>query len=380
MPTKHKRARVRIGTDEQGKAVYKWASAPTKKALKEEMKRIEAESAAAPAPLALPPPAIPAPPEPVAPPPPAQSMPTFREYASNWFELYKKPKIEVLTIDMYNNVFETHLYPEFGDMPINAISADQLQAFLNRYEGRSDSLISKILMTIRLVFNAALDDELIPRSVTKRLIKPEGTIGERIPLSMSEVAAATSAARGHKWGLLPILLIYSGLRREEAVGLRWCDIYDDYLHIRQAVVYRGNSAPIIKDLKNDSSERDISILPEIAVKLGAPDTGYVFHGRRKDIPICFSTFTDHWEALKEDIPALHEACPHRLRHTFLMLLRRAGVDPATQQYLMGHADYETTANTYTHIDGADIEEACGLLAKMLPVLLPISHQLEKTSS
>lgn len=51
-----------------------------------------------------------------------------------------------------------------------------------------------------------------------------------------------------------------------------------------------------------------------------------------------------------------------------------GVDPVTQQYLMGHADYETTANTYTHIDGVDVQEARQKMLEksheLLPKLLP----------
>lgn len=61
-----------------------------------------------------------------------------------------------------------------------------------------------------------------------------------------------------------------------------------------------------------------------------------------------------------------DATPHRLRHTYLLLLRRAGVDAATQQYLMGHADYDTTANIYTHIDETDVTTATAQLLTTLP--------------
>lgn len=62
---------------------------------------------------------------------------------------------------------------------------------------------------------------------------------------------------------------------------------------------------------------------------------------------------------------------HQLRHTFLRMLCRSGVDPATQQYLMGHSEYEETAMDYTHIDSDDRSEAKTLFErKLLPGLLP----------
>jgi integrase len=58
-------------------------------------------------------------------------------------------------------------------------------------------------------------------------------------------------------------------------------------------------------------------------------------------------------------------------------MHRAGGDPATQQYIMGHADYETTANSYTHIDSADIEEARRKMTGLLPRLLPVPEDSGK---
>ncbi len=42
--------------------------------------------------------------------------------------------------------------------------------------------------------------------------------------------------------------------------------------------------------------------------------------------------------------------PHILRHTYCSMLQWAGVDIKTAQELMGHNDYDVTANVYTHGD------------------------------
>ena len=63
-----------------------------------------------------------------------------------------------------------------------------------------------------------------------------------------------------------------------------------------------------------------------------------------------------------------------------MLLRRAGVDAVTQQYLMGHSDFDTTANTYTHVDALDVSEAEEKMVRNLSDLLPNVLPQARTSS
>ena len=40
--------------------------------------------------------------------------------------------------------------------------------------------------------------------------------------------------------------------------------------------------------------------------------------------------------------------PHYFRHNYVTMLYEAGVDPLIAMKIVGHADYQTTANIYTH--------------------------------
>ena len=42
--------------------------------------------------------------------------------------------------------------------------------------------------------------------------------------------------------------------------------------------------------------------------------------------------------------------PHYFRHNFVTMLYRAGVDPLKAMKIVGHSDYQTTADIYTHLD------------------------------
>ena len=42
--------------------------------------------------------------------------------------------------------------------------------------------------------------------------------------------------------------------------------------------------------------------------------------------------------------------PHYFRHNFVTMLYRAGVDPLKAMKIVGHNEYQTTADIYTHLD------------------------------
>ena len=42
--------------------------------------------------------------------------------------------------------------------------------------------------------------------------------------------------------------------------------------------------------------------------------------------------------------------PHYFRHNFGTMLYRAGVDPQKAMKIVGHNEYQTTADIYTHLD------------------------------
>lgn len=48
--------------------------------------------------------------------------------------------------------------------------------------------------------------------------------------------------------------------------------------------------------------------------------------------------------------------PHVCRHTYCSNQAKAGMNPKTLQYLMGHSDISVTMNVYTHVNFDDAEE------------------------
>ncbi len=93
---------------------------------------------------------------------------------------------------------------------------------------------------------------------------------------------------------------------------------------------------------------------------------------------CYSLYLCPYDVFKHRIKQLKPTLtPHYFRHNFATLLFEAGVEPLIAMKILGHTDYQTTANIYTHLNSemlkkssVDMEEvfrrkqeAKGVLAK-----------------
>ena len=73
----------------------------------------------------------------------------------------------------------------------------------------------------------------------------------------------------------------------------------------------------------------------------------------------------HWEKyfqhIREKYNSIYKVqmpciTPHVCRHTFCSKMAKAGMNPKTLQYIMGHSDIGVTPNTYTHLQFDDALE------------------------
>ena len=49
--------------------------------------------------------------------------------------------------------------------------------------------------------------------------------------------------------------------------------------------------------------------------------------------------------------------PHYFRHNYVTLLYESGIDPLIAMKIVGHTDYQTTANIYTHVRDSMLKKA-----------------------
>ncbi len=356
MAKRHKQ-RVRIGTNERGEPVFKWADGYSIDELNDNIVRIYIENGLLERLTG----------KPVL--PETGSCPTFREYAGKWFETYKAGNLKPTTCKGYISNMERHLYPFFGDRRLDEITTDLIQQFLNEKASLARSTVHTMFVLFGEVMASACEDKLIPSdpSKSKRLVIPSKGKMVREALTPEQIKSiikgiATELKDDDERRMLALFL-FTGMRRGEVLGLKWEDIDFDrkLIHVERSVTYAHNQ-PEIGDTKTHSGKRSIPLDERLDAFLrpyGA--AGFVLGG---EAPLTNMVFRRLYKRIGEKIN-LYGATPHVFRHSYITTLAKADVDLKTIQRISGHANITTTLNIYTHTREEEIQKAGAKVGKLL---------------
>ncbi len=244
-------------------------------------------------------------------------------------------------------------------------------------EEYSHSTISKVVEVFRILFEKAIDDEIIrgKNPATTRTVKdwvPKKEKTKHIYLDMFQVNAIyKQVQKTHPQYAVAIpFLAFTGLRSAEFRALEWTDI--DFnkgtVSINKSFTDNAESKKAL-DPKTESSNRTIQIdsitlnrLREHKEKYYQGVCPYVFPNRVCNNPITGRNFKHR--ILK---PALQELGMdmdinlHTFRHTSVLLARQSGADILSISKRLGHASISITADTYSALfEETDLQLAEGL--------------------
>jgi integrase len=183
-------------------------------------------------------------------------------------------------------------------------------------------------------------------------------------LTAAEARRLIETTRDDDLGPLWAVLVATGLRQGEALGLAWRDVTADTLTVRRALARGWDGRPALAPPKSDRSRRTIA-LPAVArdalerqrprQEAARAAAGTAWQDRDGLI------FTDAIGRPLEGrlvTPALHVALAraglpvircHDLRHTCATLQLAAGVPLATISRTLGHSSIAITANVYAAV-------------------------------
>ncbi|MBE5793474.1 MAG: site-specific integrase [Clostridiales bacterium] len=309
--------------------------------------------------------------------PETRNAPAFRQYATSWLSLYKTHTVRHTTYSEYASILQKHLIPAFGDLPVTEITTDKIQQLLNDKREYASKTLHEIQMVLGMVLEGAVEDGLIPRNPakSKRLRNPSTKKKERLALTEEQVADILNhlpTLKQKRDQRYLALLIYTGMRREEVLALRWedVDLENGLLHVRRAITFKGN-LPVIGETKTQKGKRTIPLHPDLLQWLTHEENNveYVMQDN-----VTSSTMKRTWERIKSEIN-VYGATPHCFRHTFTTVCRRSGMDEKTMQVIGGWSDIATMRNVYTHVQQTDLKRAGQLMggmfqARNLPCELP----------
>lgn len=148
--------------------------------------------------------------------------------------------------------------------------------------------------------------------------------------------------------MLPYLILYTGLRKGEALALTYEDIdfTNNVIHITKSV-YHESTSPKIKSPKTAAGVRTVPILAPLIDKLPAKGKGYVFSTDGGKTPLKHDEYNTMWETYSAKTGITCTA--HQLRHSYATMLFECGIDVKDAQDLLGHSTAAMTQDIYTHI-------------------------------
>lgn len=185
-------------------------------------------------------------------------------------------------------------------------------------------------------FNPCADVKL-PRNLktTKREIPSDDAI------------EAVKGGASEPFGLFAAVCLYAGLRRGEALALRYEDIdrKRNIITVNKSIEFLANN-PNIKTTKTEAGSREVILLQVLADLIPKGKKGYIFC--RDDGGLLTKTqYRRKWAAYCKAIG--YEITAHQLRHGYATILYEAGIPDKDAQELLGHSNIVLTRNIYTHI-------------------------------
>lgn len=299
----------------------------------------------------------------------------FSDYVLKWLEL-KKICVEEVTYQGYSTIVNVHIVPYFkkSGLKLSELRRQDIQSYIEHKSenGRSDGkgglpakTIKSHIVIIKQVCKEAIKDGLISNNPSEYLMLPKIQRYEAQFYNVEELKTLFKAIKDEP--LFPLIYFTAvfGLRRSEVLGLKWdsVDFDNNRLYIKHTVV--RFSTIVEKDCtKNEASRRsyplgDIpkSMLLELKEKENRNrklcgkdyiDNDYIFKWDNGE-PYKPEYISHIFQTMLEK-NGLRKIRFHDLRHSCASLLVALDYQIKDIQEWLGHADINTTANIYSHLD------------------------------
>lgn len=314
----------------------------------------------------------------------------------------KRIALAATTYDGYRRNVENHVVPALGRIGLRRLRPHHLESFYEQLlhpRDRRTALAPKTVYEIHLVIRGALEDAvrrgLLSRNVALVAHAPRLRSIPKVEQkswTAEELQAFLRAAAGHRLFAALWTSAFTGMRRNELLGLRWEDFDDKAatVSINRGIVAIPYQLHETRG-KTPRSRRRIDLDPTTVDVLtawrhwqrteeraaGIDTAGWMFtngHGE----PIHPHAISQTFEriARRADVTLIRL---HDVRHTHGTLLIAAGVPVKVVSERLGHATPVFTIDTYQHVlPGMQAQAARVFEQLVVPGLLPAAQKSGKT--
>lgn len=319
---------------------------------------------------------------------------TINDLFELWCQL--KRGLKDNTFQNYKYMYNMFVRPSFGKLRIASVKKSDVKRFYNTLADEkilTIATIDNIHTVLHQVFDLAVDDNYIRINPTDHMLKElkqshNFETEKRKALTVAEqklfIDFLQNHPQYHHWYPVFAVMLGTGMRVGEIVGLRWCDIdlEQGIIGVNHTLVYYNHGdgkgcSFSINTPKTKAGERTIPMLDFVKEaflmeKKYQEETGL----HCKATVDCYTDFifinrfgdVQHQGTLNKAIRRIIRDCNdevllrgeadpvllpkfscHSLRHTFTTRLCESGVNVKVIQDVLGHADISTTMDIYVDV-------------------------------
>jgi integrase len=298
---------------------------------------------------------------------------TVGEWLNQWCETYAVTNTTKRTYVSYRSVLDNHLIPGLGRIYLSSLEPQQIQDYYARQlnVGRSDGnggLSARSVLYHHRILTKALDHAVrmgvLVRNVAKVVSPPRVARKTMNILDPEQAMKFLDVASETVYYALYSTLLYTGMRRGEALALRWKNV--DLLGLEINVVetvYKIKRQFIVKEPKTSHGKRAISVSPSLAGLLREHQAEQQRLRKEMGSSFCEEDLVFSWpdgrpfdadsvthtfgKVMKK--AGISGVRLHDLRHTHASLMLKAGIHAKVVSERLGHANIGITLDTYSHL-------------------------------
>jgi integrase len=287
---------------------------------------------------------------------------TVAAWLREWFA-QKAPHLRPTTRDRYRVAIEQRLIPAFGRVRLQELRPAQVQGVYARWlaEGLAGPTVNSWHRVLAGALREAVRLQLVGRAVTDA-VRPPSATPHNLQLKPADAPAVLRSLEAveQPWRAFCLLILYTGMRRGEALGLQWPDVD---LERGVAAITRTRTTTRSGELVEGPPKTKAG---ERAVPLPAPAVEALREWRREQVedrlaagatweggewvfatrggPIHPHTPTHWWrDHARQHGLALRL---HDLRHLAATIMAQTGIPPRVAAQVLGHTRPSFTLDVY----------------------------------
>jgi integrase len=298
---------------------------------------------------------------------------TTSAYLRRWLRDSVAVNCAPKTVRTVTDIVEKHLIPVLGNLPLSRLRPVDIQSYYSRalLSGRLDGkggLSPVSVQRHHQILHAALRQavrwQLLARNPADAVDVPHGSRREMPMPSIEDVKRMLAVAENSPIGAIVYVTVQTGLRKGEALGLRWSDVDLDArgLHVQQTAQFISGLGIVFGRPKTTKSARTVALSTDTVRQLtrhraAQAENRLRFGAAYNDLGLVFAT------PLGAPIDASHlrrqwlRVCRaanvklrwHDLRHVHASLLLAQGANPKVVSERLGHSGVAITLNLYSHV-------------------------------